>query len=118
MQPERAELLHYGSSSPTSARKVDLVAFPGQCCEPVVRIPAYYFAAFVKFPKKRLIAVGKFERHMKDHQSMSQKLRFRILRCNRNDTFLRAFVNILPFSGLRQAAQCLRPYSKPARVGG
>ena len=106
MQPERAELLQYGSLSPTGARKVDLVAIPGQRCAPVVRIPAYYFAAFAQFPKKWLIAVGKFERHMKDHLSMSQKLRFRILRCNRNETFVRAFVNILTFSGLRQAAQC------------
>ena len=97
MQPERAEILQYGSLSPTGARKAGLVAIPGQRCAPVVSMPAYYFAAFAKFPKKRLITVGKFERHMKDHLSMSHKLRFRILRCNRNDTFLRAFVNFCRF---------------------
>ena len=61
--------------------------------------------------------VGKFERHLKDHLSMSVKIKFHILRRNRNDTFLRAFVNSLPFSGICQAAQCQRPYSKP-RVRG
>ena len=42
------------------------------------------------------------------------KLRFHVLRCSRNGTFVRAFVNILSFLGLRQAAQCQRLYSTPA----
>ena len=42
------------------------------------------------------------------------KLRFHVLRCSGNDTFLRAFVNTLSFFGLRQAAQCQRLYSTPA----
>ena len=51
---------------------------------------------------------------MKDHLSMFLKLRFHVLRCSRNGTFVRAFVNILSFLGLRQAAQCQRLYSTPA----
>ena len=39
-----------------------------------------------------------------------RKLRFRVLRRSRNDTFLRAFVNTLSFFGLSQVAQCQRPY--------
>ena len=80
---------------------------------PAVYGPAY-FAAFARFPIKWLIAVGKFERNVKDHLSMFFKLRFHVLRCSRNDTFLRAFVNTLSFFGLRQAAQCQRLYSTPA----
>ena len=45
---------------------------------------------------------------------MFLKLRFHVLRCSRNGTFVRAFVNILSFLGLRQAAQCQRLYSTPA----
>ena len=80
---------------------------------PVVHSPAY-LAAFARFPNKRHIAVGKFERNVKDHLSMFLKLRFHVIRCSRNDTFLRAFVDTLSFFGLRQAAQCQRLYSTPA----
>ena len=48
------------------------------------------------------------------HVSMFLKLRFHVLRCSRNNTFLRAFVNTLSFFGLRQATQCQRLYSTPA----
>ena len=83
---------------------------------PAVHGPAY-FAAFARSANKRLIAVGKFDRLMKDHLSMSQKLRFRILRCNRNDTFSRAFVNFLPFSGLaRRLSVKDRTPSRPVSV--
>ena len=51
---------------------------------------------------------------MKDHLSMYLKLRFHVLRCSRNGTFVRAFLNILSFLGLRQAAHCQRLYSTPA----
>ena len=51
---------------------------------------------------------------MKDHLSMFLKLRFHVLRCSRNGTFVRAFLNILSFLGLRQAAHCQRLYSTPA----
>ena len=77
---------------------------------PAVHSPAY-LAAFARFPKKRLIAVGKFELYVKNHLSMFLKLRFHVLRCSRNGTFVRAFVNILSFFGPRQAAQCQRLYS-------
>ena len=80
---------------------------------PAVHSPVY-LAAFARFPNKRLIAVGKFERNVKDHLSLFLKLRFRVLRRSRNDTFLRAFVNTLSFFGLRQAAQCQRLSSTPA----
>ena len=80
---------------------------------PAVHSPAY-LAAFARFPNKRLIAVGKFERNVTDHLSMFLKLRFHVLRCSRNDTFLRAFMNTLSFFGLRRAAQCQRLYSTPA----
>ena len=83
---------------------------------PAVHSPAY-LAAFARFPNKRLIAVGKFERNVKEHQSMFLKLRFHVLRCSRNGTFVRTFVNMLSFLGLRQAAQCQRPYYWCARVG-
>ena len=63
---------------------------------PAVHSPAY-LAAFARFPNKRLIAVGKFERNVKDHLSLFLKLSFRVLRPSRNDTFLRAFVNTLSF---------------------
>ena len=66
------------------------------------------------FPNKRFIAVGKFERNEKDHLSMFLKLRFHVLRCSRNGTFVCAYVNILSFLVLRQAAQCQRLYSTPA----
>ena len=49
-------------------------------------------AVSARFPNKRLIAVGKFERSVKYHLSMNSKLGFRVPRWNRNDTFLRAFV--------------------------
>ena len=61
---------------------------------PAVHGPAY-FTAFARSAKKQLIAVGQFERNVKDHPSMFLKLRFRVLRRSRNDTFLRAFVNTL-----------------------
>ena len=77
---------------------------------PAVHSPAY-LAAFARFLNKRLIAVGKFERNVKDHLSMFLKLRFHVLRCSRNGTFVRAFVNIVSFLGLRQEAQCQRLYS-------
>ena len=80
---------------------------------PVVHSPAY-LAAFARFPNKRFIAVEKFERNVKDHLSMLLKLRFHDLWCSRNGIFVRAFVNILSFLGLRQAAQCQRLYSTPA----
>ena len=80
---------------------------------PAVHSPAY-LAAFARFPNKRFIAVGKFERNVKDHLSMFLKLRFHVLRCSRNGTFVRTFVNILSFLGLRQAAKCQRLYSTPA----
>ena len=57
-----------------------------------------YLTAFARFPNKRLI----------------KKIRFRVPRCNINDTCLRGFVNMLSFFGLHQAAQCQRPYSTPA----
>ena len=80
---------------------------------PAVYGPAY-LVAYARFPNKWLTAVGKFERSVKDHLFMFLKLRFRVLRRNRNDTFLRASVNILSFLlGLRQAAQCQRTYSTP-----
>ena len=84
---------------------------------PAVHSPVYLTAfafAFAGFPNKRLIAVEKFERNLKDHLSMFLKLRFHVLRCRRNNTFLRAFVNTLSFFGLRQATQCQRLYSTPA----
>ena len=81
---------------------------------PAVYGPAY-LVAYARFPTKRLTAVGKFERSVKDHLFMFLKLRFRVLRRNRNDTFLRASVNILSFLlDLRQVAQCQRLYSTPA----
>ena len=36
---------------------------------------------------------------MKDHLSMFLKLRFYVLRCSRNGTFVRAFVNIFVVFG-------------------
>ena len=87
------------------------------CCHPTptpaVHSPAY-LVAFARFPNKRLITVRNFERNVKDHLSMFLKLRFHVLRCSRNDTFLCAFVNTLSFFGLRQATQCQRLYSTPA----
>ena len=79
---------------------------------PAVHSPAY-LAAFARFSNKQFIAVGKFERNVKDHLSMFLKLRFHVLRCSRNGTF----VNILSFLGLRQPAQCQRLYSTPATWG-
>ena len=63
-----------------------------------------YLAVFAQFPNKRLIAVGKFERNVKCHLSMSSKLGFRVPRWNRNDTFLRAFVKSLLFFASRRAS--------------
>ena len=63
---------------------------------PAVHSPAY-LAAFARFPNKRLIAVGKFERNVKDHLSTFLKCRFHVFCCSRNDTFLRTFVNTLSF---------------------
>ena len=39
-----------------------------------------YLAVFARFPNKRLIAVGKFERSVKYHLSMSSKLGFHVPR--------------------------------------
>ena len=63
---------------------------------PAVYSPAY-LAAFARFANKRLIVIGKFERNVKCHLSMSSKLVFRVPRWKRNDTFLRAFVKRLLF---------------------
>ena len=103
--------LDNGPLFPTGARKDDLVAIPGQRCAPVDPVPSYYLAAFAQFSNKWLIAGRKFERHVKDHLSMPPNT---VLRRSKNDTSLRAFAIILPFSGLHQAAQCQRPYSKRA----
>ena len=70
---------------------------------PAVHSPAY-LAAFARFPNKRLIALGKFERNVKDHLSMFLKLRFHVLRCSRNNTFLRAFVKSLLFFASHRAS--------------
>ena len=63
---------------------------------PAVHSPVY-LADFARFPNKRLIAVGKFGRNVKDHLSLFLKLSFRVLLRSRNDTFLRAFVKSLLF---------------------
>ena len=63
---------------------------------PAVYGPAYV-TVFARFPNKWFIAVGKFERNMKYHLSMSSKLGFRVTRWNRNDTFSRAFIKSLLF---------------------
>ena len=79
---------------------------------PAVYSPAY-LAAFARFANKRLIVVGKFERNVKYHLSMSSKLGFRVPRWKRNDTFLRAFVKILLFfvsHGLCSGKHCQRQY--------
>ena len=104
-----------GPSPPLAHGKSTLpvVAIAGQRRLSTTRRPAY-LAAFARFPNKRFIAVGKFECDVKDHLSMFWTLRFRVLRCSRNCTFLRAFVNTLSFFGLRQASQCQRLYSTPA----
>ena len=65
---------------------------------PAIYGPAY-LATYPRFPNKRLIAVRKLEHSVKDHLSMFLLLEFRVLRRNRNSTFLRAFVNILQFLG-------------------
>ena len=73
------------------------------------------FASFARSANKRLIAVGKFERNVKDHLSMFLKLRFHVLQRSRNDTFLRAFVNTLssfwPSSGgsMSETVLLMRP---------
>ena len=54
-----------------------------------------YLAAFVGFPKKMLIAVGKFERNAKYHLSMSSKLGCCVPRCKRIATFLRASLDTI-----------------------
>ena len=80
---------------------------------PAVYSPAY-LAAFARFAKKWLIVVGKFERNVKYHLSMSSKLGFRVPRWKRNDTFLRAFVKKLLFiclsHGLCIGKRCQRQY--------
>ena len=43
--------------------------------------------AFARFPSKRLITVGKFERHVKDHLSISLMLRFHVFRRNKMTHF-------------------------------
>ena len=63
-----------------------------------------YLASFAQFPNKRLIPVGKFERNVKYHLSMSSKLGFRVPRWNRNDTFLRVFVKSLLFFASHRAS--------------
>ena len=70
---------------------------------PAVHSPVY-LVAFALFPNKRLIAVGKFERNVKDHLSLFLKHRFRVLRRSRNDTFLRAFVKSLLFFASHRAS--------------
>ena len=65
---------------------------------------ADYLAAFTRFSNERLIAVGKFERSVKHHLSMFSKFGFRVPRCNRNDTFVRAFIKSLPFFGYHRAS--------------
>ena len=63
-----------------------------------------YIAALARFPNKRLITVGKFERNVKYQLSMSSKLWFHVPSCNRNDTFLRAFVNGLSLFAYKASA--------------
>ena len=46
-----------------------------------------YLAVFARFPNKLLIAVGKFERNVNYHLSMSFKLWFRVPLWNSNDNF-------------------------------
>ena len=81
---------------------------------PAVHGPAY-FAAFARSANKRPIAVGKFERNVKDHLSMFKKLRFRVLRRSRNDTFFacicKYFVVVWPSSGgsMSETVLLMRP---------
>ena len=70
---------------------------------PAVYSPSY-LAVFAQFPKKLLIAVGKFERNVKYHLFMSSKLGFRVSQLNRNDTFLRAFAKSLLFFASHRAS--------------
>ena len=70
---------------------------------PAVFSPAY-LAAFARFAIKRLIVVGKFERNVKYHLSMSSKLGFRVPRSKRNDTSLRAFVKRFLFFASHMAS--------------
>ena len=71
------------------------------------------------------MAVGKFERSEKDHLSMFSKLGLCVRQCNRNDTFLRAFVKSLPFFASRRASavgnvagDCIwRDQPAPRRLG-
>ena len=90
---------------------------------PAVYGPAY-LAAFAEFTNIRLIAVGKFERNVKYHLSMSSKLGFRVPRWSRNDTFLCAFVKSLLFfaspQDLCSRKRCQRQYElgpAPRRLG-
>ena len=89
-----------GLSPPLAHGKSTLSSFQANanCIGPA------YLAAFAQFPNKRLIAVGKFERNVKYHLSMSSKLGFRVPRWNRNDTFLRAFVKSLLFFAPHRAS--------------
>ena len=81
---------------------------------PAVHGPAY-FVAFARSANKRLIAVGKFERNVKDHLSMFLKLRFHVLRCSRNHTFFacicKYFVVFWPSSGgsMSETVLLMRP---------
>ena len=86
---------------PTGVRKFDLVVIPGQRRLSTAR-PIWPFS--LDFPNKWLIAVGKFDRNVKYHFSMSSKLGFRVPRWNRNDTFLRAFVKSLRFFASHRAS--------------
>ena len=56
-----------GPSPPPAHGKVDLVAIPGQRRLSTAR-PIWPLS--LDFPNKRLIAVGKFQRNVKDHLSM------------------------------------------------
>ena len=94
MTAARVPLLHWRTQSRPCRH-------PGPA--PAIYSPAY-LAAFVRFPNKRLIVVGKFERDVKYHLSMSSKLGFRVPRWKRNDTFLRAFVKRLLFFASHMAS--------------
>ena len=90
---------------------------------PAVYGPAY-LAVFAQFPNKRFIAVGKFERNVKYHLSMSSKLGFRVPRWNRNDTFFacicKKFAVFRLSQGLCSRKRCQRRYElgpAPRRLG-
>ena len=90
---------------------------------PAVHSPVY-LAAFARFPNKLLIAVGKFERNVKDHLSLFLKLRFRVLRRSRNDIFFacicKKFAVFCLSQGLCSRKRCQRQYelgAAPRRLG-